>query len=162
MHGRNAFLQRFGENCVAENIGELACGDAVALLDHWLYVRKCKPQRICDELPSFSEFLSDIEQFNVAKQETIEIFECEKKGDLCNWFQVLAVGKDVGKSRRGNRTSLHSFGVLRRHMNISYRKGDIVLCPNSAPRTIKHLHYSDFEFIVDEHVPLVRWRKTNG
>ena len=102
------------------------------LLGHWLYVRRCE----------------------TSNPDGLVLTEWHR--DYSLWFEVLAIGSEVGKPRDWPRRLLMKRGVPR-CMAKSYRVGDIILLPEDHPWGVMLSPYADDERFVDEHVPESRY-----
>jgi len=108
---------------------------ALAVFGHRLYVRKCKPKRLTFRGPDGNE---------------LEIIRPEKSKGYCTWFEVLAIGPDVGKRRRfkDKADRKHKADAVM-HLAAEVNKGDFVALPDDHWGT-KSSPWSEHEFFVDE------------
>ena len=108
---------------------------ALAVFGHRLYVRKCKPKRLTFKGPDGNE---------------LEIIRPEKSKGYCTWFEVLAVGPEVGKCRRfRDKHDRKHKGDAVMHLSAELNKGDLVALPNDHWGT-RSSPWSEHEHFVDE------------
>ena len=115
-------------NRTNENLLGLENDEVLDLRGHWLYVRKC---------------LNQIEASGIVLP--------EKSVDQCRWFEILAIGKDIGEPRE---LPPHEFEWATRH---DWAIGDIVSVVDQDWNFIKHSPWSEHEFFVDESVVTLQW-----
>jgi co-chaperonin GroES (HSP10) len=80
----------------------------------------------------------------------------DKTKEQCDWEEVLAIGHRVGKPREWTKARLTNEDMPRRVIH-DIEVGDILLCPDYAPKRIQHSPFSDKEFLLDESIMLVKW-----
>jgi len=105
------------------------CNVHIKRLDgHWLYCRRCEtPEPEGLILPEWTR-------------------------DYSLWFEVLAIGTEVGRERRWPFKLLKERKVSR-CMCDCYRVDDIILLPDDHPWGIKLSPYAEDERFIDEAVP---------
>ena len=136
------YVSRFGVDAVAGALGDELDG-VVAVRGHWVYVRKCEPPE-------------KVVTRNDGSEVTIHI--PEKSKDVSNWAKVLAIGVQVGTSRKGTMDK-----TLRRDRKVplcianTLKVGDIVLCAERSEWGLKHSPFSKHEFFMDEDMLIARW-----
>lgn len=120
---------------VAEGVGEYG-NVRMRPQGHWMYCRKC-----------------------VNPEQSGGIFIPEKSVDDTTWAEVLALGPECGKVRRfENKVDRQRQDMLMCLEN-PIKVGDLVLCPRNHPWGIMRSGVCDWEFFVDEVVPLLVMQK---
>lgn len=119
------------QGTVAEQVGEQ--GDkAVRPSGHWMYCRKCRNEEV---------------------QKGIVI--PEKSVDNTTWVEVLALGPECGKVRTFTNAADRKRQDMLRCLDNPIKPGDLVLCPQNHPWGIVRSVWCEWEYFVDECVPLV-------
>ena len=77
----------------------------------------------------------------------------EVMADVCNWVQVLAKGPKVGRKCTKAHAELHD---RTRSLPDDVRVGDMVLVQGDHPTGVKRSPLCDYEFFIEESLPLVR------
>ena len=122
---------------------------------HALYVRKCKPgEKFGDDF--------NTRQIGGIILPTRRMDPEHPVDDLSDWSQyveLLAKGPRVGT--KCSKAHAKRYGRARR-INMNAQIGDILYCPNDHENGIQKSPIVDFEFFIEESIPLAIWRNTDG
>jgi len=79
----------------------------------------------------------------------------EKSVDNTTWVEVLALGPECGKVRTFTNAADRKRQDMLRCLDNPIKPGDLVLCPQNHPWGIVRSAWCEWEYFVDECVPLV-------
>jgi co-chaperonin GroES (HSP10) len=129
---------------VAHNVGQDGKFN-IKLLGHRVYVRKCVQPDLTDE------------------DGKLIIALCDKSKEMTNWCEVLAVGPECGKSRRGTRRELRAKD-LDRWVDCIVTPGDFVVLPECSKRNMMWRGGlgDESELIVDESEMIAMLRRKDA
>jgi len=117
------------------------------VMGHNLYCRACVKPHLQDEDGKIILELTDHYRRGYIEHGTESM-----------WLEVIGKGPEVGRKRDWTKAKLREFHCPQ-HLADCYEIGDLILCPARHSWGIKHVPYNDFEYFIDEAVPICAWRE---
>jgi hypothetical protein len=114
-------------------VGSGATRRTVTITGHWMYCRKCRQSE---------------------RYAGTVIYRPEKAVDNTTWVEILALGPKCGERREFRDKADRRKQDMVPWLVNPLRVGDLAMCPDDHPWGIVRSPYDEYEYFIDECVPV--------